>query len=385
MYNFRTFELADVRGRITDFLDMIVPRNNLSDILSDKNIVAYGCGDLGRMCREFCDVEKFQISAYVDANYENVSCDAFWQSEKVQPLEYLQSLDKEKTLILVCVVTVSLADIFKYLNDLGFKNVMTFYDFAEQMRCNYPLQNGWLANPENFDKNRLYKTISYLKDTKSVAHYLSFIAWRFAREEWLFKDHGVNVGNRFMIDEVIEHLSSSQVLVDIGAHIGSVSIRFNKHLKQDLKRIICFEPDEKNRTLLRAHLTKEVNPISKFEVFEDVLWSNSKDITFSQGHNYASCIDTIGDIRTPRMLDSFNLEPTIIKIHTEGSELDIVKGGLATIQKNRPIIMLTVYHNEQGIYETLEYLKRHLIDYDLIFRNHSWAGTGAVVYCLPEK
>ena len=77
------------------------------------------------------------------------------------------------------------------------------------------------------------------------------------------------------------------------------------------------------------------------------------------------------------------MTPTYMKFHLEGWELPALKGANRTIREHRPIIAVTSYHNEQGIYELPSWLMENLASYKFIFRLHSWCGTGAVTYCIP--
>ena len=77
------------------------------------------------------------------------------------------------------------------------------------------------------------------------------------------------------------------------------------------------------------------------------------------------------------MLDELGLSPTFIKLHLEGAELAALKGARQTLLDHRPIVAATVYHNDDGIWKTAEWLMRTLPDYRFFFRNHSWCGTGA--------
>jgi len=48
-------------------------------------------------------------------------------------------------------------------------------------------------------------------------------------------------------------------------------------------------------------------------------------------------------------------------------------------------VLATVYHNEDGIWKTAHWLMDTLPDYRFLFRAHSWCGTGAVIYAIPEE
>lgn len=40
---------------------------------------------------------------------------------------------------------------------------------------------------------------------------------------------------------------------------------------------------------------------------------------------------------------------SFIKLHLEGGELDALKGGQQSLTRRRPIVVATVYHNDDGI------------------------------------
>jgi ABC-type branched-subunit amino acid transport system ATPase component len=54
-------------------------------------------------------------------------------------------------------------------------------------------------------------------------------------------------------------------------------------------------------------------------------------------------------------------------------------------RRTRPVIAATVYHNADGIWKTPLWLMENLRDYRILFRTHSWCGTGAVVYAIPDE
>ena len=86
-----------------------------------------------------------------------------------------------------------------------------------------------------------------------------------------------------------------------------------------------------------------------------------------------------------RRLDALNLDPTVIKLHLEGAELPALKGARDTLLRRRPIVLATVYHNDDGVWRTAQWLMETLPDYRMLFRTHSWCGTGAVIYAIPNE
>lgn len=106
---------------------------------------------------------------------------------------------------------------------------------------------------------------------------------------------------------------------------------------------------------------------------------------FHAGYGYASQLGANGRESVKVIpLDTY-VRATFVKLHLEGGELDALKGGRQMLQKNRPIIAATVYHNDDGIWRTALWLLKTLPDYRLLFRLHSWCGTGAVIYAIPNE
>jgi hypothetical protein len=84
-------------------------------------------------------------------------------------------------------------------------------------------------------------------------------------------------------------------------------------------------------------------------------------------------------------LDALRLTLSFLKLHLEGAELPTLKGARETLLSSRPIVAATVYHNADGIWKTPLWLMQTLPDYRFLFRAHSWCGTGAVVYAIPDE
>ena len=84
-------------------------------------------------------------------------------------------------------------------------------------------------------------------------------------------------------------------------------------------------------------------------------------------------------------LDALSVAPTFVKFHLEVAELNALKGARETLLSCRPIIAATVYHNADGIWRTPLWLMETLPRYRFLFRAHSWCGTGAVIYAIPNE
>lgn len=282
--------------------------------------------------------------------------------------------------IAVSVVTSPYTAIERSLAARGCIDVVPFYDLAEGLRGQHPLANGWFADPFTADDQREIESVhACWDDDVSRAHHLQFIAWRRLREEWTFEGAPVSA-QRYFIPEVAACLRDREILFDGGAHHGSVSLAFAEKIA-DL-HVIAVEPDAANRAVLDERLHGLPHPV----VLDCALATEDSTAAFSEGYGLASKLSAFGQAKVSvRSIDSLDVEPTFIKLHLEGGELDALRGARETLHAHRPIVAATVYHNADGLARTAGWLMNELDDYQFLFRNHCWCGAGAVIYAIPRE
>lgn len=177
-----------------------------------------------------------------------------------------------------------------------------------------------------------------------------FLDGRFAFSN--FEDWGQGKNEAF--DEIIETARGANCVLDVGAHIGLISLPVSRVIGNGGK-IFAFEPAESNRYYLGRHLA--INDIINVDVIDALVGENDADeVTFyeAEGDNpmnsvahgddegfYAAtkkrqvCIDTFCQHR--------ELTPDIIKIDVEGAEIGVLKGARGVIERCRPMIFLSVH------------------------------------------
>jgi FkbM family methyltransferase len=221
-----------------------------------------------------------------------------------------------------------------------------------------------------------------LADDASRAHYVQFLAWRKLRVELLFSGLEINNNNRFFIPEVLEALREDEIFIDCGAHHGSVTEKFLKFVSNKYKAIIAIEPDNINFETLKTKLEGSPN----INLMKCALGDRNGQGKFYQGFDFASKLSDVGnDMVKIITLDSLNISGTFIKMHLEGGDLKALIGAIKTVQQYRPIVAVTIYHNADGVWETPFFLMNNTSNYQYYMRLHSWGGTGAVFYAIPEE
>ena len=107
------------------------------------------------------------------------------------------------------------------------------------------------------------------------------------REEWTFSAAPVLQCARFFIPEVAGVLHDHEVLLDGGAHHGSVTEMFLKRVKGAFRQIVAVEPDPANRARLVDRLQSWLPDDRRVAVLDCALAETSRTTLFHDGLDYA--------------------------------------------------------------------------------------------------
>lgn len=364
-------------------------------------LAIYGAGELGKLASKFLDEMNLNYLV-VDDNPENYINDNDWEGKEVYCLDDLSKVEKINYLFLVCISTASYEQIKRKLFEYFVLKVKSFYQFTEeyQREQKHYITNGWrIKNPPKHLINNKYRSIELsFYDMYSKVHYTNFLNWHLNYIEDLHPDYPINCNNRYFIPEVVSVMHDHEVFLDIGAYDGRVSKKFMQIVQNQYDEIHCFEPDLNNSfKLFEPELNNSFKLFEKFKLehpkisLYDIALGNKKGyINFLTGKGYCSKIWK--QSKQKEIINKFDnivelndIKPTFIKIHTEGSELGVLKGAIKTIKQYRPIIAVTTYHTEDGLYKIPLYLMNRLTNYRFYWRNHNYQGQGSVLYCVPRE
>lgn len=152
-----------------------------------------------------------------------------------------------------------------------------------------------------------------------------------------------------LLEKFIPYIKDDSVILDLGAQSGCFSLA-GKYYPNTTWH--AFEPDPLNYSLLVDNL--KLNDVKNVNTYE-VAMSNSvgkatlkscishKGLnTLGENVNRFSKEDSTDYIIETNTIDNLflNTKIDLIKMDTEGSEYDIIKGGLLTIEKYKPKMLL---------------------------------------------
>jgi len=150
------------------------------------------------------------------------------------------------------------------------------------------------------------------------------------------------------------HLAPDGVLYDIGANLGFFSL-LGARLAGSAGRVFAFEPVPANATAVRRH--SALNPTMNVTVLElavgarsgRVMLSIPEDASWAYLESYAPDRDVIAKVEIDvasidELLDAGRIAPPdVVKIDTEGAELQVMRGMERTIVAHRPAIVCEMH------------------------------------------
>ena len=153
------------------------------------------------------------------------------------------------------------------------------------------------------------------------------------------------------------YINKNSVVLEAGCHIGTHSL----FISDLCERLYCFEPLPESNRLLRTNLNLNDRTnvvVSSYALGEDnyktqFSWSYDNNPGASGLKNNpmgspGGDIEEAIDVEVVT-IDSLNLDQLdFMKIDVEGFEINVINGGLKTIEKFKPVIVLECWSNHNG-------------------------------------
>jgi FkbM family methyltransferase len=204
---------------------------------------------------------------------------------------------------------------------------------------------------------------------------------------------------------ILEHLDRGGTFIDVGAHIGSLSLKAARRVGRT-GRVVSFEPAPVLFEILDYH--RRVNHLPQItaihEAVSDSDHSRAKLYVFSGGLSFRNSL-TLGRPGLPfadgveptaievptTTLDTFcsseNVRPDVIKIDVEGAELMVLRGASCVLRQCRPALVLSVHpfwlpasQSSNQIFEFLSDHRYRIKDSHIVFHEGYEIGDYLLMY-----
>jgi FkbM family methyltransferase len=188
---------------------------------------------------------------------------------------------------------------------------------------------------------------------------------------------------------VLKHINEGDTVIDIGAHIGDHAIAYAHKAGE----VHAFEPNPISFECLSHNLSPDIAPRAAGVFLHQVALGDKVGSAPLSGNNgqpgggYIGEHMKVADVEM-RPLDGYKIKADFIKIDVEGYELNVLRGGEATIEENRPIMVIEINFGalrRQGNVpgDIFSWLKAHDYSYTIIQENCGRTSPMYDVLCMP--
>lgn len=243
------------------------------------------------------------------------------------------------------------------------------------------------------NKELIINCYNNLADNKSKKIYDALLKYRFIRDPKIIEKVYDKRDNCYLDDIFIRNFKDG-LYIDAGSYDADFITSLKN--KVDIKNsyFYIFEPSKVFYNRIIKNLDSSIN----YKAFNLALCDkNDKmefvQLQFSTSHikdkkynAYNDTLDSVIDFVDTTTLDSIvkNKKVTGIKADIEGAEESLLIGAANTIKRDRPIILLSIYHRLDDMFKLQNYLMSLNLNYKFYIRHYTLGVAKTVLYCIPN-
>ncbi len=398
------------RGILMSIADMLSQKKELEDLLKEsidsviyrelntfdhateifgKSVVLFGAGGLGK--KTLTGLRKVGIKPIV---FTDNNPDLWGKSVDgvtvLSPEEATREYGKSASFI----VTIwraggehRLANTKQQLSNLGCINIVSFahlfWKYYETFLPYYCLD---LPHKIYQDTNEIMKTFSLWSDNASRLEYLAQLRWRLFLD---FDGLSSPVAHEQYFPDDLFSFTPDEVFVDCGAFDGDSLKSFVRRQGDNFKRYIALEPDPVNLKNLENDISS-MKPSLKNKITICPVAATDKrgTLRFDATGTAAATISETGTIQINcAPLDEIlaDSHPTYIKMDIEGAELNALLGAKQVIQESKPVLAISVYHQQNHLWRIPMIVRSFCDQYSLFLRPHNEEAWDLILYAIPNN
>jgi FkbM family methyltransferase len=221
-------------------------------------------------------------------------------------------------------------------------------------------------------------------DELSLNIYRSFLYW-YSTGDASFMP-GRSKDNSYFAPDLFS-VTDKEVLVDCGAFDGDTVQELVVRVGDAFRKIYAVEADPISRGRLHAYLDAQSPSIrNKVQVLDCAISRERTKLRFEVTGGLGSKICSEGGVEVEGIpLDELfaNAPMTMLKMDIEGAEFGALEGGRKVIERDRPILMICVYHTQSDIWRIPLLAHEMLPEHKLFLRSHGGDGFETVMYAIP--
>lgn len=253
---------------------------------------------------------------------------------------------------------------------------------------------------EDIDEEYFYKNLDKivdcyesLEDDLSKKLYIALLKYRFIRDGKLINELREH-RDKCYFDKVFMDKFQDGLFIDAGSYNADFITTLAKFKNLNNSRFYIFEPNKNFVEQIRNNLKDQFN----YKVFEVALCDVKSKMEFQQTKTstshlvdskynaYKNMLENTVDLVDTDTLDNIakNDKVFCIKIDIEGSEQSMIRGATKTIKRDKPIMLISIYHKCSDLWEIEYYIKNLNLNYKFYIRHYSYSVAKTILYCIPQ-
>lgn len=293
----------------------------------------------------------------------------FFRGFPVKPIEYFE--EKLESFTIVITFGSSIPEVMENIYKLSEKHTVL-------VPC-VPVIGDEICDDNFIKRNieKIEKAYSLMADEASKKAFSGYLEFVFGGELKYLKE--ITTDENEVYENIIS-FGSDETFVDIGAYRGDTVEGFVKRVNGRYKKIVAAEPDKKTYNKLVANC----GSLENFTSVNCAVTGFDGEIGFSQAGGRQSAIggnDLIKSLSLNTLCE--NIEPSFIKIDSEGCENEILSGGRDVLKKYKPKLNVAAYHKFSDVFELALLINDINPDYKIYLRHHPYIPAwDTLIYCV---
>jgi FkbM family methyltransferase len=353
----------------------------LTDASKYSKIILWGLSESTAQAILFFKKNNIKVNAIYDDDETKFET-AYMDIPIIKPDILCQ--DKNCALVITCSYYETIREkLIKYDANIDKRLFMFDGYFSEDVDDNF----------YNSNRKLLVSCYQSLADDISKELYISLLKYRYIRDVNLIRDKYLPRYDCYY-DQVFLNNFKNGLYIDVGSYNADFVTGLRKYKDISNCEFYIFEPNKISAKNIVFSLPKDIN----FKVFEVALCDKIEEMKFEQVNSstshlidkkynaYNNLLDSNIELVKTSTLDNIINERIVacIKIDIEGAEQSMINGSLNIIKRDRPIILLSIYHKWDDLWN-LQYLINSLnLKYKFYIRHYSLSVAKTILYCIPE-
>ena len=219
-----------------------------------------------------------------------------------------------------------------------------------------------------FHKESIERLYRQLDDAQSKEVLKNIIKFRLTLEPKYVTEVNHSTQSDYF-DDIPFALTSEEVFLDIGGARGDSTLEFLARTNNSFGHVYLFEPDPEM-------LVGAMDNVFTIENRDKIHFLNMACSNVNGLVSFGSGIVNGGSgkrlVRAVRLDDLFKDDKvTVIKMDVEGTEKEVLEGGLNTIQKQSPRLCVCIYHKSRDLWEIPLFIKSVNPNYKIAIRQQA--------------